>query len=203
VRPAHAGRRPIPTGFNLSLPGVMVMYLMMNLLIFGGVTMAWERRSGVLRRIAVHPVTQGEILTGKLYGLTFVYTGYPMVREAREIVARGDLGAVRKVIVEYSQGWLSRPIERDGDKQAGWRADPAQAGVGGAIGDIGVHAFNIAEFVSGARVERLCADLAAVVPGRTLDDDCNVLLRFAGGARGVLIASQINARAYYGASTKR
>ena len=139
---------------------------------------------------------------GRLYGLTFVYTGYPMVREAREIVARGDLGAVRKVIVEYSQGWLSRPIERDGDKQAGWRADPAQAGIGGAIGDIGVHAFNIAEFVSGVRVERLCADLAAVVPGRTLDDDCNVLLRFGGGARGVLIASQISAGARNGLTIK-
>ena len=124
--------------------------------------------------------------SGRLYGLTHVYTGYPMVREAREIVRRGDLGAVRKIVVEYAQGWLSRPIEQDGDKQAGWRADPKQAGVGGCIGDIGVHAFNLAEFVGGAPVERLCADLAAVVPGRVLDDDCNVLLRFAGGARGVL-----------------
>ena len=140
--------------------------------------------------------------SGKLYGLTHVYTGYPMVREAREIVRRGDLGAVRKIVVEYAQGWLSRPIERDGDKQAGWRADPAQAGVGGAIGDIGVHAFNLAEFIGGAPVERLCADLAAVVPGRTLDDDCNVLLRFAGGARGVLIASQISAGARNGLSIK-
>lgn len=136
--------------------------------------------------------------SGRHYGLTYTYTGYPMIREAREIVRRGDLGPVRKVVVEYAQGWLSRPIERDGDKQAGWRADPALAGVGGCIGDIGVHAFNIAEFVSGVRVERLCADLAAVVPGRTLDDDCNVLLRFEGGARGVLIASQISAGARNG-----
>jgi predicted dehydrogenase len=136
--------------------------------------------------------------SGRLYGLTHTYTGYPMVREAREIVRRGDLGAVRKVVVEYAQGWLSRPLERDGDKQAGWRADPALAGVGGCSGDIGVHAFNIAEFVTGAPVERLCADLAAVVPGRTLDDDCNVLLRFAGGARGVLVASQICAGARNG-----
>ncbi len=136
--------------------------------------------------------------SGRLYGLTHVYTGYPMVREAREIVRRGDLGAVRKVVVEYAQGWLSRPLEHGADKQAGWRADPAQSGVGGCIADIGVHAFNIAEFVSGARVERLCADLARVVPGRTLDDDCNVLLRFAGGARGVLIASQISAGARNG-----
>ena len=136
--------------------------------------------------------------SGKLYGLTYTYTGYPMVREAREIVRRGDLGRVRKIVVEYAQGWLSRPLERDGDKQAGWRADPALAGVGGCVGDIGVHAFNIAEFVGGVRVVRLCADLASVVPGRTLDDDCNVLLGFEGGARGVLIASQICAGARNG-----
>jgi predicted dehydrogenase len=142
------------------------------------------------------------VASGRRYGLTYTYTGYPMVREAREIVRRGDLGAVRKIVVEYAQGWLSQPIERGGDKQAGWRADPAQAGVGGCIGDIGVHAFNIAEFVSGVRVERLCADLASVVPGRTLDDDCNILLRFAGGARGVLIASQISAGARNGLTLK-
>ena len=136
--------------------------------------------------------------SGRIYGLTHTYTGYPMVREAREIVARGDLGRVRKIVVEYAQGWLLRPIEQDGDRQAGWRADPALAGVGGCIGDIGVHAFNIAEFVGGVRVARLCADLAAVVPGRTLDDDCNVLLGFEGGARGVLIASQISAGARNG-----
>jgi len=133
--------------------------------------------------------------SGRLYGLTHVYTGYPMVREAREIVRRGDLGAVRKIVVEYAQGWLSRPIERDGDKQAGWRSDPAQSGVGGCIGDIGVHAFNIAEFVGGVRVERFCADVSTVVEGRALDDDCNILMRFEGGARGVLVASQISAGA--------
>ena len=147
-------------------------------------------------------LAQAVSASGKLYGLAHVYTGYPMVREAREIVRRGDLGAVRKVVVEYAQGWLSRPLERDGDKQAGWRADPALAGVGGAISDIGTHAFNLAEFIGGAPVERLCADLAAVVPGRRLDDDCNVLLRFAGGARGVLIASQISAGARNGLSIK-
>ncbi|GGL26136.1 Gfo/Idh/MocA family protein [Caulobacter rhizosphaerae] len=136
--------------------------------------------------------------SGKRYGLTYTYTGYPMVREAREIVARGDLGAVRKVVVEYSQGWLSRPLEREDNKQASWRSDPNKSGVGGCIGDIGVHAFNIAEFITGRRVERLCADVAAVVPGRDLDDDCNVLLRFEGGARGVLIASQISAGARNG-----
>ncbi len=140
--------------------------------------------------------------SGRLYGLTHVYTGYPMVREAREMVRRGDLGRIRKIVVEYAQGWLSRPLEQGGDKQAGWRADPAQAGVGGCIGDIGTHAFNLAEFIGGAPVERLCADLAAVVPGRVLDDDCNVLLRFAGGARGVLIASQISAGGRNGLNIK-
>ncbi len=134
----------------------------------------------------------------RLYGLTHVYTGYPMVREARAIVRRGDLGAVRKIVVEYAQGWLSRPIEREGAKQAVWRADPARSGVGGCIGDIGVHAFNLAEFVGGVRVSRLCADLGTVIPGRMLDDDCNVLLGFEGGARGVLIASQISAGARNG-----
>ncbi|WP_334162841.1 Gfo/Idh/MocA family protein [Phenylobacterium sp.] len=135
--------------------------------------------------------------SGRVYALTYVYTGYPMVREAREIVRRGDLGAVRKVVAEYPQGWLSRPLEREGSKQAAWRVDPALAGAG-CIGDIGVHAFNLAEFVSGERVARLCADVSTVVEGRGLDDDCNVLLRFANGARGVLIASQISAGARNG-----
>ena len=131
--------------------------------------------------------------SGRVYALTYVYTGYPMVREARAIVARGDLGMVRKVVVEYAQGWLSEPIEQTGNRQASWRANPGEAGAGGAIGDIGVHAFNLAEFITRARVERLCSDLASVVPGRALDDDCNVLMRFQGGARGVLIASQVSA----------
>jgi predicted dehydrogenase len=135
--------------------------------------------------------------SGRLYGLTHVYAGYPMVREAREIVARGELGAVRKVVVEYAQGWLSEAIEAE-SKQAAWRTDPAQAGIGGCIGDIGVHAFQLAEFITGERIARICPDLAAVVPGRALDDDCNVLLRFEGGARGVLIASQISAGARNG-----
>ena len=129
--------------------------------------------------------------SGRLYGLTFTYTGYPMVRQAREMVASGQLGRIRKVTVEYSQGWLAEAIELTGAKQAAWRTDKSQAGVGGCIGDIGVHAFNIVEFVSGLQVAELCPDLSAVVPGRQLDDDCNVLLRFDNGAPGVLIASQI------------
>ncbi|RIV80083.1 gfo/Idh/MocA family oxidoreductase [Aurantiacibacter xanthus] len=125
---------------------------------------------------------------GLPYGLTFTYTGYPLVREMRERIAAGALGTLRKVVVEYPQGWLSQPAE---GKQAEWRVDPERAGAGGCIGDIGVHAFNLAEFVTGQKVTRLLADLAAVVPGRQLDDDCTVLMRFANGARGVLLASQI------------
>lgn len=125
---------------------------------------------------------------GLPYGLTYTYTGYPLVREMKARIADGALGKVRKVLVEYPQGWLAAPAE---GKQARWRVDPAQSGAGGCIGDIGVHAFNLAEFVTGQRVVRLFADLAAVVEGRTLDDDCSVLLRFENGARGVLLASQI------------
>lgn len=129
------------------------------------------------------------------YGLTHTYTGYPMVREARALVASGVLGSVRKVVVEYSQGWLSQPLhnKQAANKQAEWRTDPAKSGLGGCSGDIGTHAFQLAEFVTGQGVTELFGDLAAVVPGRALDDDCNLLLRFANGARGVLIASQIAA----------
>lgn len=128
-----------------------------------------------------------------LYALTFTYTGYPLVRTARTLVAQGVIGEVRKVVVEYSQGWLATAAEHQGSKQAEWRADPEQAGLGGCIGDIGVHAFNLAEFVSGQPIAALCADLNSIVPGRMLDDDCNILLRFANGAPGVLHASQIAA----------
>lgn len=125
---------------------------------------------------------------GLPFGVTYTYSGYPLVREARARVAAGALGTVRKIVVEYPQGWLAG--EATG-KQAQWRVDPARAGLGGCIGDIGVHAFQLAEFISGLKVTELLADLAAVVPGRTLDDDCTVLLRFDNGARGVLLASQI------------
>ncbi|RIV87744.1 Gfo/Idh/MocA family protein [Aurantiacibacter zhengii] len=125
---------------------------------------------------------------GRPYALTFTYTGYPLVREMRERIAAGALGGLRKVVVEYPQGWLAGEAE---GKQAEWRVDPARAGAGGCIGDIGVHAFNLAEFVTGQRVSQVFPDLAAVVPGRKLDDDCTVLLRFENGMRGVLLASQI------------
>ncbi|WP_262982726.1 Gfo/Idh/MocA family protein [Sphingobium sp. SCG-1] len=126
--------------------------------------------------------------SGCAYGLTYTYSGYPLVREARARIAAGALGTVRKVIVEYAQGWLAGAAA---GKQAEWRTNPAQAGEGGAIADIGVHAFHLAEFVTGLNVTQLLADLAAVVPDRALDDDCQLLLRFDNGARGMLLASQI------------
>lgn len=129
--------------------------------------------------------------TERPYGLTYTYSGYPLVREARARCAEGALGHIRKIVVEYPQGWLAGPAEASGSKQAAWRVDPAKAGLGGCIGDIGVHAFHLAEFVSGLRVTRICPDLTAFVLGRTLDDDCNILLRFDNGARGVFMASQI------------
>ena len=131
--------------------------------------------------------------TGLLYGLTFTYTGYPLVREARLMARGGALGKIRKAVVQYSQGWLSTSLETTGHKQAVWRSDPAQSGLGGAIGDIGVHAFNLLEYVSGRQVAEICADLNLVVAGRSLDDDCNVLLKLDNGAPGVLFVSQIAA----------
>ena len=131
--------------------------------------------------------------TGLLYALTYTYTGYPMVREARQMVRGGALGAIRKVVVEYSQGWLTEALEKTGHKQAAWRTDPGQSGLGGAIGDIGVHAFNLLEYVTGLRVAEFCASLSCVVPGRTLDDDCNMLLKLDNGAPGVMVVSQIAA----------
>lgn len=131
--------------------------------------------------------------SGRLYALAFTYSGYPMVEEARARVARGDFGAIRLVHVEYVQGWLSSPLDREGNKQAEWRTDPARAGLGGALGDIGTHAFQLAEHVSGLTVEALSADVTTHVAGRMLDDDVNVLLRFAEGARGTLRATQVAA----------
>ena len=123
-----------------------------------------------------------------IFVLTHNYTGYPMVRQAREMIARGDIGKIRVVQVEYPQDWLS--VEQD-FKQAEWRADPARSGAGGSTGDIGTHAFNLACFVSGLEVESLAADIQAFVPGRQVDDNAHVMLRFEGGARGMLWASQV------------
>ena len=128
---------------------------------------------------------------GTLFAVTYNYTGYPMVRQAREMVRAGAIGTVRKVIVEYHQGWLATQLEAADNKQAEWRTDPARSGIAGAIGDIGSHAENLALSVTGLEIESLCADLTSFVPGRRLDDDGNLLLRFTNGARGVLMASQI------------
>ena len=129
--------------------------------------------------------------SGRLYGLTHAYSAYPLVVEAAERVRAGALGKIRKVIVEYTQGWLAEPIEKNGQKQALWRLDPERGGASGCMGDIGVHAFQLAELVSALRTTQLCAELNRVVPGRKLDDDGTVLLRFDNGATGTLIASQI------------
>src|SRR6187402_786679 len=130
--------------------------------------------------------------TGLLYGLTHNYTGYPLVKEAREMIAAGKLGKIRKVVVEYPQGWLATRLEASGQKQAGWRTDPKKSGAGGCVGDIGTHAENLAEYITGLQISELAADLTTFVKGRKLDDDGNVLLRFRGGAKGVLHCSQIS-----------
>ena len=131
--------------------------------------------------------------TRLLLCLTHTYSGYPMVKQARQMVKNGELGKVRKIIVEYPQGWLSRLSEREGNAQAAWRTDPKKSGKSGSMGDIGTHAAHLAEYISGLKIERLCADLNIVVEGRALDDDGSVLLKFDNGATGVLIASQIAA----------
>jgi predicted dehydrogenase len=129
--------------------------------------------------------------SGKLFALTHNYTGYPMVRQAREMVAAGELGAIRVIQVEYAQEWLAEDLESTGQKQAEWRTDPARSGPAGALGDIGTHGFNLAEFITGLPCEAVAAELSTFVPGRRLDDDARVLLRFEGGTRGMLWASQV------------
>lgn len=126
-----------------------------------------------------------------LFVLTHNYTGYPMVRQAREMVSEGLLGTLRLVQVEYPQDWLTEAVEATGMKQAAWRTDPAQSGAGGCIGDIGTHAFNLASFVTGLRLDTLSADLHTFVEGRRLDDNAHVMMRFKGGARGMLWSSQV------------
>jgi len=129
--------------------------------------------------------------TGLILALTHTYTGYPMIKEARHIFKTGKLGAVRKIYVEYPQGWLSTALELEGNKQASWRTDPERSGEGGAVGDIGTHAANLAEYVSGLTITKLCADVNIVVEDRLLDDDSAALLKFDNGASGVLMATQI------------
>ena len=131
--------------------------------------------------------------TGLLFALTHNYTGYPMVKQARAMVRNGDFGKIRKVLVAYPQGWLSTRLEATQQKQASWRTDPKRSGAAGAMGDIGTHAENLAEYITGLQISELCADLHTFVDGRQLDDDGSVLLRFDNGARGILYATQVAA----------
>nr|WP_229244249.1 Gfo/Idh/MocA family oxidoreductase [Emticicia sp. CRIBPO] len=137
---------------------------------------------------ALKPIIES---SGLLFALTHNYTAYPMVKEARHLVRSGAIGKIRKVIVEYPQGWLSQLVEATGQKQASWRTDPARCGAAGGVGDIGTHAENLAEYITGLKITELCADLTIFVEGRQLDDDANILLRFDNGAKGVLHDSQI------------
>jgi predicted dehydrogenase len=141
-----------------------------------------EDAESLCRLVAAH---------GCVFALTHNYAGYPMVKEARAIVARGGLGAIRKVFVEYTQGWLATLLEASGQKQASWRTDPTRAGISSALGDIGSHAEHLVRYITGLRIEELCADVSTLVPNRTLEDDASLLLHYEGGARGVLSASQI------------
>ncbi len=129
--------------------------------------------------------------TGRLFVLTHNYTGYPMVKQARELVRSGALGVIRKVVAEYLQGWLGEPIDQQGQKQAAWRTDPELAGATGCLGDIGTHAESLARYVTGLEIDQLCAEFTTFVEGRRLEDDASLLLRYKGGARGILHASQI------------
>jgi predicted dehydrogenase len=129
--------------------------------------------------------------TSLVFGLTHTYTGYPMIRQAREMAIAGELGSIRVIQVEYAQDWLSTPLEKTGQKQADWRTDPERSGPGGCLGDIGTHAFNLACFVTGLSCEQVAADVSTFVPGRSLDDNVQVMLRFSKGAKGMLWASQV------------
>ena len=129
--------------------------------------------------------------TGLILCLTHTYSGYPMVKQARKMIADNNLGKIRKVMVEYNQGWLSSAFEKEGNKQALWRTDPTKSGISGCMGDIGTHAAQLAEYISGLKITQLCADINIVVEGRQLDDDGNVLLKFDNGANGILVATQI------------
>jgi len=131
--------------------------------------------------------------SGLVFALTHTYTGYPMIKQAREMIQSGVFGTIRKVVVEYPQGWLSTPLETTGQQQASWRTDPKQSGKAGSVGDIGTHAENLAETITGLKIVELCADVSTFVEGRQLDDDANVLIRFDNGAKGVLHVSQVSA----------
>jgi predicted dehydrogenase len=153
----------------------------------------------VLDKPMVHTCQEAEDLmrvvesSGVVFAVTYTYTGYPMVKQARHMVREGLLGEVRKVIVEYNQGWLASQLEESGAKQAEWRTDPTRSGIAGAVGDIGSHAENLVSTITGLEVAEICADLTTFVSGRRLDDDGNLLIRYEDGAKGVMVASQISA----------
>jgi predicted dehydrogenase len=153
----------------------------------------------VLDKPMVHTSEQAQRLveavekTGVVFAVTYNYGGYPMVKQARHMVQEDQLGEIRKVIIEYNQGWLATRLEDSGAKQAEWRTDPARSGIAGAVGDIGSHAENLVSTITGLEISEICADLTIFVEGRRLDDDANLLIRYTGGAKGVLIASQISA----------
>ncbi len=128
----------------------------------------------------------------KVFGLMHNYTGYPMVKLAKDMCAKGELGKIRKVVVRYPQGWLSTALEKTGQQQAAWRTDPKQSGAAGCLGDIGTHGENLSEYITGLKIKEVCAELTTFVKGRRLDDDANVLLKFNNGAKGILHASQIS-----------
>ncbi|HMR65312.1 MAG TPA: Gfo/Idh/MocA family oxidoreductase [Anaerolineae bacterium] len=174
VTPNHAHFEPamafVEAGFNVVIDKPMVH--------------TSEQAQKLIEAVEAHDV---------VFGVTHNYTGYPMVKEARDWVRAGKLGEIHRVVVEYPQGWLLDKIEDQGAKQAEWRTDPARSGIAGAVGDIGSHCENLVSYITGLEIEALCADLTTFVPGRRLDDDASVLLRFKNGARGVLWVSQVAA----------
>jgi len=138
-----------------------------------------------------HKLVEKVEKTGKTFALTHVYTGYPAVKEAKERIARGDLGTIRRILVEYTQGWLAQRIELQSGNNAGWRTDPARSGKGGAVGDIGTHAWHLSEYITGLKVKELCGELKSFVPGRPIDDDAAAFLHYENGVTGILHVTQI------------
>jgi predicted dehydrogenase len=163
-------------------PAMMALEYGFNVIIDKPITLTLEEAKKLEQKVKE---------TGLILCLTHTYSAYPMVKQARAMIANDQLGKIRKIIVEYPQGWLSTLTEKDGNKQAAWRTDPSKSGISGCMGDIGTHAAQLAEYISGLKITKLCADINIVVEGRKLDDDGNVLLKFDNGANGVLVASQI------------
>lgn len=165
-------------------PAIMALENGFNVVIEKPITLTLEEAKALQKKIAE---------TGKLLCLTHTYSGYPMVKQARYMAQQGKLGKIRKVWVEYPQGWLSKLLEKEGNAQASWRTDPKKSGISGCMGDIGTHAAHLAEYITGLKITHMCADLTTFVEGRLLEDDGNVLLKFENGASGVLMASQVAA----------